>query len=114
MMRLCQRLCALLAVLAIAANLMSGANASAMSGDMDSPTGMAEMSSPTCDEADFPDHEMTGAACQAACSGALAVLSTSMGTYLRSDQDLYPLAMPTQIGQTSPPDPSPPRSFILS
>lgn len=113
-MRLCQRLCALLAVLAIAANLTAGANTWAMSGDMDSPAGMADMSSPDCDGDDCSDHEMTGAACYAACGGALAVLSTSMGTNLWSGQDLYPLPMPTQIGQTSPPGPSPPRSFILS
>lgn len=110
---LLQKLCAFITVLALAVSLTAGANASAMSGDMDSPAGMADVSSPTCDEGDCPDHEMTGAACQAACSGTLAVL-ISMGTYLWSDQDLYPLAMPTQIGQTSPPDPSPPRSSILS
>lgn len=114
MIRLCWRLGALLAVLAIAASLTAGANAWAMSGDMDSPAGMADVSSSTCDEADCPDHEMTGAACQAVCSGALAVLSTSMGTDLWSDQDLHPLPMPTQIGQTSPPDPFPPRPSALS
>lgn len=115
MIRLCRRLCALFAVLAIAANLTAGSNASAISGDMDSPAGMADVSSPTsCYEADCPDHEMTGAACQAACSGTLAVLSTGTAIDLRSDLDLHALAMPGRIGQTSPPDHSPPRLSVLS
>ena len=111
---LLQKLCALMAVLALVVSLTAGANAWDMTGDMTIAAGTADMSSPACDGADSPDHNMAGVACYAACGGAMAVLSTSLGTGLWSDQDLHPLAMPTQIGQTSPPDPLPPRYSVLS
>lgn len=108
-----QKLCALIIVLAFAVSL-TGAGARAMSGDMAGAAGMADVSSPTCDEGDCPDHDMTGAACYATCSGTLAVLSSGMGDHLWAGQDLYPSAMPAHTGQTSPPDPSPPRFSVLS
>jgi hypothetical protein len=111
---LLQKLCAFIVVLAVAVSLTAGASAGAMSGDIAIAAGMTDVSSQTCDEGDCPDHSMAGADCYAACSGTLAVLSTSMAIHLWADQDLYPSAMPPQIGQTSPPDPSPPRSSILS
>lgn len=109
MVRLMQKLCAFMVVLAIATSLTAGASGWAMSGDMASAAGLADMSSPTCDEGDCPDHSMAGATCYATCSGTLAVLSSAMATYHWSGQHLNPSAMPTQIGETSPPDPSPPR-----
>ena len=111
---LLQKLCAFIIVLAIALNLGAGASIWAMSGDGASAAGMADESSPTCDEGDCPDHGMSGADCYAACSGTLAVLSSGMGVHHWADQDFYPSAMAAQIGQTSPPDPSPPRFSVLS
>ena len=109
-----QKLCAFIVVLAIAVSLTVGAGAWAMSGDMATAAGMADLPSPTCDEGDCPDHNMTGVACYATCSGTLAVLSSSTASRHWADQDFYPSAMPAQIGQTSPPDPSPPRFSVLS
>ena len=109
---LMQKLCAFIFVLAIAQNLTAGAGAWAMSGDMASAAGMADLPFPTCDESDCPDRSMPFEDCYGVCSGALAVLSTGMGVHLWAD--FYPSAMAAQIGQTSPPDPSPPRFSVLS
>ena len=111
---LMQKLCAFIVALAIAVSLTAGASAWAMSGDMATAAEMADMSSSACDEGDCPDHSMSGADCYAVCSGTLAVLSTGMGVHHWADQDFYPSAMPARIGQTSPPDPSPPRFSVLS
>lgn len=106
---LLQKVYALLIVLAIGVSMAAGANAGVMSGDMAATAGMADMTS-ACDDGDCPDHDMTAAACYAACGGTLAVLSTAMGAPLRAGHDHYGSATPTQIGQPTTPDPSPPRS----
>lgn len=113
MAALFHRLYAFIIMLAIVVSL-TGAGAWLVSGDMASAAGMADVSSQTCDEADCPDHEMTGAACYAACGGTLAVFSTNTKTDLWTVERLDPAGTATPIGQTSPPDPSPPRSSILS
>jgi hypothetical protein len=111
---LLQKLCAFIVVLAIAVSLTGGAGAWAMSGDMATAAGMADGTSPICDEGDCPDHTMADATCYATCSGTLAVLSSSTASHHWADQDFYPSTMPAHIGQTSPPDPSPPRFSVLS
>jgi hypothetical protein len=111
---LMQKLCAFIVMLAIAVSLTAGAGSWAMSDDMGAAAGKADLPSPTCDEGDCPDHNMTGTTCNATCSGTLAVLSSSMASRHWADQDFDPSAMPAHIGQTSPPDPSPPRFSVLS
>ena len=111
---LLQKLCALMAVLAFVLSLTGGANAWDMSGDMATTAGLADTPSPGCDGADCPDHVMAGAVCYPACSGTLAVLASGLGPGPCSGQDLQPLATPARLGQTSPPEPSPPRFSVLS
>ena len=114
MVPIMQKLCAFIVVLAIAVSLTAGTGAWAMSGDMAGAVGIADVPSPTCDEGDCPDHSMPLQDCHAVCSGTLAVLSTGMGVHHWADRDFYPSPMAAQIGQSSSPDPSPPRFSVLS
>lgn len=111
---LMQKLWAFLVVLAVAVSLTAGAGAWVMSDGMAGAVGMADVPSPTCDEGDCPDHRVPLEDCYVVCSVTLAVFLTGMGVQHWTDQDFYPSAMAAQIGQTSPPDPSPPRFFLPS
>lgn len=114
--RALRRWFALFAVMALVSGLAAhGVSAADMGAKMMGMATASEMSpSSTCNGCGGGDDGMPATACNAICSGIVAVLPDLAPVATAAVEPASPIAVPYHLGRDGPPDPYPPRLSILS
>lgn len=106
---------ALFAVIALISGLAAHSVAAADVGmKMMSAADSEMMPSSMCNGCGGGDDGMPVNACNAVCSGIVAVLPNPAPIATAAVEPATPVAVPSHLGRAGPPDPYPPRLYILS
>jgi hypothetical protein len=114
--RVLRRWFALLAVMALISGLAAhGVAAGDMSAKMMGMATASEMSpSSTCNGCGGGDDGMPATACNAVCSGIVAVLPDLAPVAMAAVEPAAPIAVASHLGRDGSPDPYPPKSSVLN
>jgi hypothetical protein len=113
--RVLRRWFALFAVMALVSGLAAhGVAAADMGAKMMSPAASDMAPSSTCNGCGGGDDSMPATACNAVCSGIVAVLPDFAPVATAAVEPATPVAVPSHLGRDGSPDPHPPKSSILN